>query len=78
MDSALTECLYYDANQNLRFVFIEGRAACGSVMEHRIYFDPNRARIWEIQKYLQEPEGYWSDVWPEDMLIFDPWLDFTS
>jgi hypothetical protein len=69
---------YYDSKQVLRFVFIEGGAVVGSVMEHRIYLNTDGKRIWEIQKYLKGPVGYWKKIWPDESLIYNPWKEFHS
>jgi hypothetical protein len=70
-DSALKWEHYYDEAGRLRFVFITGGAANGSQLEHRIYFDEDRKRIWEEQKYTKG-EGYtFPSIWPEDQLHFN-------
>lgn len=77
-DSSLTCNFYYDTNKMLRFVFVEGAAVCGSVLEHRIYFDFCGKRMWENSKYTKGPEGYWPAEWPEKALIREPWSRFNQ
>lgn len=77
-DSALEFYYYYDHQQLLRFVFIKGGAVNGSILEHRIYFDSNGKKIWEIQKYPEGPGYPFPEVWPESELVFDPWKAFTE
>ena len=77
-DSALEFNYYYDHKQILRFVFIKGGTVNGSILEHRIYFDSNGKKIWEIQKYIEGPGYTFPEVWPESELVFDPWKAFTE
>ena len=72
-DSALTTEHYYDEQGRLRFVFIQGGAVNGSKLEHRIYFDEHRKRIWEEQKYVAGPGYTFPEVWPDERLqMADP------
>ncbi|MEW6527093.1 MAG: hypothetical protein AB1444_10540 [Spirochaetota bacterium] len=77
-DSSLTFNYYYDHNKILRFVFITGGAVNGTKLEHRIYFDDNAKKIWEIQKFTHGPGYTFPKVWPADELIFDPWKRFSE
>ncbi len=70
-DSSLTFTYYYDAAGGLRFVFIEGGAANGTSIQHRIYFEAG-ARIWEIRKLVKGPGYTFPEEWPLDELITEP------
>ena len=77
-DSALTFEHYYDEAGRLRFVLITGGAVSGSKLEHRIYFDAEGKRIWEIRNFT-EPGYTWPEVWPdEELQISDPAAKFAS
>jgi len=70
-DSALNIEYYYDLSNRMRFIFITGGAVNGTYIEHRVYFDNNGNKIWEIQK--MEGEGYaFYEEWPEDKYILAP------
>ena len=69
-DSALKWEHYYDEAGRLRFVFITGGAANGSELEHRIYFDEDRKRIWEEQKYTKGTGYTFPAIWPDEQLHF--------
>jgi hypothetical protein len=72
-DSALTWQHFYDEQGRLRFVFIQGGAANGSQLEHRIYFDETGKRIWEEHKYVKGPGYTFPTVWPdEELQMTDP------
>ncbi len=77
-DSALTFEHYYDEAGRLRFVLITGGAVNGSKVEHRIYFDAEGKRIWEIRSFT-DPGYTWPEVWPdEELQQSDPAAKFAS
>ncbi|HJU55092.1 MAG TPA: hypothetical protein VJ715_10985 [Pyrinomonadaceae bacterium] len=77
-DSALKFEHYYDEAGRLRFVLITGGAVNGSKVEHRIYFDADGKRIWEIRSFT-DPGYTWPEVWPDEQLqISDPAAKFSS
>lgn len=71
-DSAVTYTYYYDAGGALRFVYIVGGAVNGTVIQHRIYFDPDGVKIWEIQKLVKGPGYAFPTVWPREEMVLDP------
>jgi len=77
-DSALKFEHYYDEAGRLRFVLITGGAVSGSKLEHRIYFDAEGKRIWEIRSFT-DPGYTWPEVWPaEELQTSDPAARFAS
>ncbi len=77
-DSALRFNYYYDPAGKLRFVFITGGAVNGSKMEHRIYFNAEGTRIWEIQKYTSGPGYTFPKTWPEKDIVINPAEEFNK
>ncbi|MEW6732753.1 MAG: hypothetical protein AB1489_15610 [Acidobacteriota bacterium] len=71
-DSALMMRYYYDQLGRLRFIFITGGAVNGSQLEHRIYFDENRSRIWEEHKYTKGPGYTFPSIWPDSEIVYQP------
>lgn len=77
-DSVATYHLYYDTNSRLRAAIIKGGAVNGSKLHHAIYFDSDgTTRLSEEQLYESGIEYSWPKVWPEKLLIRDPYADFT-
>ncbi len=77
-DSALKLEFYYDRGGVLRFVFITGGAFNGTRIEHRIYFDGNGKRIWEMQKLIAGPGYTFPHEWPREALVFEPLKVFSA
>ncbi|PJZ57598.1 hypothetical protein [Leptospira barantonii] len=77
-DSNLIASYYYDDRNVLRFIFAEGGAVNGSLMEHRVYFDSQGKKIWEIQKYVKGPGYTFPSEWPEEKIIRDPSGNFEK
>jgi len=77
-DSILTFNYYYDSFSNLRFVLISGGAVNGTTMEHKIYIDGNREKIWEIQKFTKGPGYPFKENFKIGDLVHKPWEDFKK
>jgi hypothetical protein len=77
-DSALTFNFYYDKDSRLRFVFINGGASNGTMVEYKIYFDENGARISESHRYIKGPGYTFPQTWPDSKIIFDPIKEFNK
>lgn len=77
-DSARRYELLYDPAGRLRFAFIRGGAANGTVLEVRIYFDAAGRRAHEVRKLVSGPGYTFPDPWPDEDLPRDPGRDFAS
>ena len=64
-DSAITERSYYDAQGQLRFVFVRMGAVNDTVDELRIYFNPQGQRVRATRKRLSGPGYTFPSEWPQ-------------
>lgn len=77
-DSITTYHFYYDSSAKLRAAIIKGGAINGSKLHHAIYFDSDgTTRLSEEQLYETEMKYSWPKIWPEKLLVRDPYADFT-
>ncbi len=78
-DSALEYSFYYNENSKLIFALITGGATNGSELEHKIYFNDTGERISETHKITKGPGYSWSEIWPENEIVFNPtWKTFNN
>ncbi len=84
-DSSLTYNFYYDKNNQLFYALITGGASNGldekdqaisSELKHEIYFTEGH-KISEFHD-VTGPGYSWSELWPEDQLVFDPQKDYSN
>lgn len=71
-DSAIISNYFYDSFGNLRYILITAGAVNGSSLIHKIYFDINGNRIWELHEYIDGPGYTFPAIWPEEEVIYNP------
>jgi hypothetical protein len=72
-DSAAAETYYYDAAGHLRFAFEEGGDVHGGAYERRVYFAPDGARIWEVDRSARTPDHHGEpDLTKAPFVVPDP------
>ena len=77
-DSAITWQFYYDSSGKLRFAFITAAAVNSTEIQHRIYFNKNGHRIWEMQKLKGPGYTFPTGYWPDSDLVHFPKQQFYS
>jgi hypothetical protein len=77
-DSARRYELLYDGAGRLRFAFVRGGAANGTVLEVRVYLDAAGRRVRETRRLVSGPGYTFPRPWPDEDLPRNPTRHFAS